>query len=248
MIQSFFKRLKNVINPTPRLIVYGDIHGCLKELQALRKKIDPLKRDIEVSVGDFITKGEDSIGVIDYMIENNIYAVLGNHEEKLLRYLKHFRLDEKNMIKLNDDEKKILKQMRKKHLHYLEKLPVFLKFGDITIVHGGLENGMKLHKLSSKMIQKILRLRYVDENGHFITKIGKAKKRRFWADVYDGSEGFVIHGHRWSKTVHIHEHAIGIDTGCVYGHKLTALVLSSKYDYRIVQQESFKKKSDILEK
>ena len=72
-----------------RLIIYGDIHGCYDELISLRKKINPQDNDIEVCVGDIITKGKDSIKTLDFIIENNIKSVLGNHEDKIIRYLNH---------------------------------------------------------------------------------------------------------------------------------------------------------------
>lgn len=239
---SFIGKLKTIFkkDDRPRLIVYGDIHGCLDALKQLRKKVDPNENDIEVCVGDFITKGKNSIGVIEYLIEHNIKSVLGNHEDKLLRYIEHTSSPKKNPIKLDDDEVSILRLLKKSHLAYLQSLPVFLKFGEVTIVHGGLQNHTNLNELNKKSIQKVLRLRYVDNNGNFIAKGEEDEKSHFWADVYDGNQGFVIHGHRWSKTVHIHENAIGIDTGCVYGNKLSAVVISKKYDYRVVQQECLK--------
>lgn len=239
MLNNLITRLKTYFSTSDdvRLIVYGDIHGCLDELIKLRSKLNPTSKDIEVCVGDFITKGYNSIGVLDYLIENNIKSVLGNHEDKLLRYLEHEKSKKKNPIKLDSDEKKIINKLTKIHLEYLKSLPIFLRYGEITIVHGGLQNHTKLDKLSKKAIQKVLRLRFVDENGDFVMKGDENKKCSFWADVYDGNEGFVIHGHRWDKTVHIHENAIGIDTGCVYGNKLTAIVINTKEDYRIVQTD-----------
>ena len=243
MLTEIFDNLKKKFYPDEksRLIVYGDIHGCLNELIKLRSKVKPTTNDIEVCVGDIITKGYDSIGVIEYLIENNIQSVLGNHEDKLLRYLEHQKSKKKNPISLDNDEKKIIKSLKNQHLKYLKSLPIYLRFGDITIVHGGLQNHTVLSRLTKKGIQKVLRLRYVDENGDFVTKGKESKKCSFWADVYDGNQGFVIHGHRWMKTVHIHENAIGIDTGCAYGNKLTALVLHTKEDYRIVQVDGVKR-------
>jgi hypothetical protein len=238
MLESFKSKLKDYLfEDNSRLIVYGDIHGCLNELKNLRSKIKPTSKDIEVCVGDIITKGYDSIGVLDYLIKHNIKSVLGNHEDKLLRYLKHEESKKKNPIKLDEDELSIIKNLTSIHLKYLNALPVYLRFNEITIVHGGLQNHTILSELTKKGIQKVLRLRYVDENGDFVTKGKEHKKCSFWADIYDGNQGFIIHGHRWMKTVHIHENAIGIDTGCVYGNKLTAIVINTKEDYRIVQTD-----------
>ena len=105
-----------------KLIVYGDIHGCYDEFINIRKKINPLKNDIEICVGDVITKGKDSIKTLDYVIKYNIKSVLGNHEEKLIRYLKHQKLDKKNPVILDVDEQNIIDNLIDKHIDFLEKV------------------------------------------------------------------------------------------------------------------------------
>jgi bis(5'-nucleosyl)-tetraphosphatase (symmetrical) len=243
MLDNILERLKALFSfqKERRLIVYGDIHGCINELKELRKKIKPTKNDIEICAGDMITKGYDSIGVLEFLIKNNIKAVLGNHEDKILRFMEHERSIKKNPMKLNENEKNIIKKFKDKHLIYLKSLPVFYRYGDITVVHGGIQNHTSLNDLTPHAIQMVLRLRNVDKNGNFVAKGKEDKNSSFWADVYDGHEGFVIHGHRWDKKVNYHPHAIGIDTGCVYGNKLTAIVMKSKSDYEIVQQDGYKK-------
>ena len=91
------------------LIVYGDIHGCYYNFTSLRKKINPKKNDIEVCVGDIITKGEDSIKVLKYLQKSNIKSVLGNHEDKLVRYLEHENNKKKIQLFLITMKKKLLK-------------------------------------------------------------------------------------------------------------------------------------------
>jgi hypothetical protein len=111
-----------------KLIVYGDIHGCYNNFTSLRKKINPKKNDIEVCVGDIITKGEDSIKVLKYIQEHDIKSVLGNHEDKLVRYLEHKNSEKKNPIVLNNDEKKIIENLDNEDIEYLKNMPLFLKF------------------------------------------------------------------------------------------------------------------------
>ena len=70
--------------------VIGDIHGCLFTLRSLiETKIKPSKTDEIIFLGDYIDRGPDSKGVIDYLIslEESGYAVSflkGNHEDYLL--------------------------------------------------------------------------------------------------------------------------------------------------------------------
>lgn len=207
-----------------KLIVYGDIHGCYNELEQLRQKINPKKDDTEICVGDVITRGKDSIKTLRYLQTNNIKSVLGNHEDKIIRYLAHQKNIKKNPIKLDEDEKNIVSQLNAKDIEYLEYMPVFMRFGDITILHGGLQNHQNLDALSKKSCAKVLRLRFLDENHNFVSYGQENEKSTFWADVYDGNQGFVVYGHQKFKEVKVNENALGVDTGCVYGGKLSAAI------------------------
>lgn len=206
----------------PSLIVYGDIHGCYRSLKSLRKEINPKKTDIEVCVGDIITKGKDSIKVLDYLMKKNIKSVLGNHEDKLLRYLKNPK--KKNPIILNDNEQEIVENLTKEHIEYLQKMPHFIKHKKITILHGGVLNSFDLDDLSKKEMQQVLCLRYIDANSQFISNGKENDKSIFWADKYDGNQGLIVYGHRRSKEIRVSPYALGIDTGCVDGNKLSAVV------------------------
>jgi diadenosine tetraphosphatase ApaH/serine/threonine PP2A family protein phosphatase len=221
-----------------RLIVYGDLHGCLEEFKKLREQINPQKNDIEVCVGDIITKGTHSLETLRYIQENGILSVLGNHEDKIIRYLKHRESPKKNPIVLDDDEQQIVDNLTPKDIEFLYSLPLFLRFGDITVLHGGLQNSMVLESLSNREHQKLLRLRYLDQEGHFVAHGEETEDSTFWADVYDGNQGFVVYGHQWFDEPKISINAIGIDTGCVYGNKLSAVVFDDERNlsYNIVSE------------
>lgn len=214
-----------------KLIVYGDIHGCYNEFISLRRKINPQENDIEVCVGDIITKGTHSVETLRYIQENGILSVLGNHEDKIIRYLKHREFSKKNPIILDSDEQQIVDNLTSKDIEFLRSLPLFLRFGDITVLHGGLQNSMILENISSREQQKLLRLRYLDQDGHFVAHGEETEDSIFWADMYDGNQGFVVYGHQWFQEAKINEHAIGIDTGCAYGNKLSAVIFKDNNFY-----------------
>ncbi|MDQ7047211.1 MAG: metallophosphoesterase [Sulfurovum sp.] len=218
-----------------KLIVYGDIHGCYDEFRNLREKIKPDTNDIEVCVGDTITKGKKSIKVLNYLIKHNIKSVLGNHEDKLIRYLLHEKSNKKNPIILNLDEEKIVKELQEKHIHFLMNMPLFFKLGNIIILHGGIQNSCNLNRLKHKDKSKILRMRYLDKNEKFVMYGEEDSKSIFWADTYNGEQGFIIYGHQWFKDIKVNKYSVGIDTGCVYDNKLSAIILedNSKNNWRI---------------
>lgn len=211
-----------------RLIVYGDIHGCLDELITLRTKIAIQKEDIEVCTGDVITKGANSISILKYLRKNGIQSVLGNHEEIILRYIKHtLSKDTQNPMKLDRDQKNILKNLSYKDIAFLASFPYFIQVDNYIIVHGGLENSMDLANLTKRDKEKMIRLRYLDTNENFIPYGNENEESVFWSDIYDGCNGFVLFGHNKFKEPKISEHAIGLDTGCVYGNRLTAIVIEN---------------------
>ncbi len=220
-----------------KLIIYGDIHGCYDEFINLRKKINPLSDDIEVCIGDIITKGKDSIKVLDFLTKHNIKSVLGNHEDKLLRYLKNQKSNKKNQITLDTDEENIIDNLTSEHIKYLENLPIYLKYDEITILHGGIQNYMNLNNLSKRDIQKILRLRYLDEEDNFLALGKEDENSIFWADKYNGTHGFVVYGHQWFNELKVNKFSLGIDTGCVYGNKLSAVIFeNNKYKIESVEK------------
>ena len=105
---------------------------------------------------------------------------------------------------------------------------------------------MNLDNLSKKDKQKILRLRYLDENYEYLTYGKEDEKSTFWADIYDGNQGFVVYGHQWFEEVYKNKFALGIDTGCVYGNKLTAIIFDlTNISTNIFYKEFYKKKETI---
>lgn len=210
-----------------KLIVYGDVHGCLDELIVLRKKIGIEIDDIEVCAGDFITRGANSVETLKYLRKKAIYCVRGNHEDKIIRYIKHSKSKSKNPIKLDKDEKNIIKTMSLKDIRFLESLPLYLQFGNYTIVHGGLQNSMDLSKLSPEDESHIMRMRYLDKDAQYVRYGKEDSNSIFWAEVYNGENGFVLYGHNKFKEPKINKYAIGLDTGCVYGNVLTAVIIEN---------------------
>jgi len=231
-----------------RVIVYGDIHGCINEFEKLRSKIGPKKGDIEISVGDFINKGFYSLKVLRLIEKEGILAVLGNNEDKLASNFKKFKKKGKKAVeKLRKDEKLLLKELSKRDYRFLKSLPYFIKIKNLTIVHAGIPLGVKLNKRLSKEEKKGLTLlRYYNRKLEPIPYRDVKNRYKFWSELYDGREGFVVYGHQPFKKPKIDKYSIGIDTGCVYGGKLSAVVFELKRDkvdtkkYKIYQQRAKK--------
>ena len=76
------------MNPSPRTIALGDIHGCSAALDALVAVIDLRPEDTLVTLGDTIDRGLDSRGVLDRLIvlkdRCRLVPLMGNHDRMLL--------------------------------------------------------------------------------------------------------------------------------------------------------------------
>jgi serine/threonine protein phosphatase 1 len=71
-----------------RTIAIGDVHGCSKALGAIVDAIQPTADDTLVFLGDFVDRGPDSRGVLDFVLglekRCRVVPLLGNHELMLL--------------------------------------------------------------------------------------------------------------------------------------------------------------------
>ena len=197
-----------------RTIVVGDIHGCYDELMALLDKVKFGPNDRLVSVGDLIAKGEKSREVLDlFMKEPNFEAVIGNNDLTLRRRLS----GEKFELKPSHRETyKQLKEDRERYLAYLNSLPFTLDLGTHLVVHAGLRPGLPLHSHTTEDLTQLRTLGPDPSSGEGTP----------WYEVYDG-EKIVLFGHWPADEPRRGPKAIGLDTGCVYGHRLTAYILET---------------------
>ena len=217
-------------------VIYGDVHGCLEEWEELRKLIP--KNSIEISVGDILDKGPYPVEALRYAKKNKILTIMGNHEYKHLR--KHIGRN----VKLDEDQQRVYPQLKDEDFEFIENMPFFLKLNHLTIIHAGITNWIRLNNPPFNIMTLLLFLRDVDENNKFLPLNHNNPNARYWADVYDGHEGFVVYGHNPFMDVKKNEFAAGIDTACVYGNKLTALVISNTlkpWEYEIIQVKAKKK-------
>ncbi|MBC8459817.1 MAG: serine/threonine protein phosphatase [Deltaproteobacteria bacterium] len=139
-----------------RRFAIGDIHGCLKTFRALVENEIQLKKGDELFlIGDFIDRGPDSKGVLDYIVSltgkgYNLRAVRGNHEEMLLESLNDERflagwLDNGAESTLNSFgidtglfiTMDSVTQINQKYIDLLSNLPYYFELQDYLIVHAG---------------------------------------------------------------------------------------------------------------
>ncbi len=222
-----------------RTLVVGDVHGCLAELDDLLRALGHApERDRLVFLGDLLDRGPDPIGVLRRVREIGAECVLGNHEEKHLRFAAHEarrQTDRSYRIPMKPFEGRRAAehaQLTRDDLLWLAGLPRFVVLGGGWVaVHAGFVPGRPLH---AQPPDWTIRLRYVDAAGKPVPRargdVGEPGVRR-WALAWTGPES-VVYGH-FPQRLDLPKRdepragvvCLGIDTGCVYGGRLTALVL-----------------------
>ncbi len=217
-----------------KYVIYGDIHGCLEEFKELRKLIP--KNSFEICVGDILDKGPFCVETLRYVRKNKIFSLLGNHEYK------HLRKWWGRKVILDEDQQKIYPKLKKEDFEFISSMPYFFKTNRLTVIHAGITNKIHLNNPSSHQLNLLLFTREVDKNDKSLP-LNHNKKGYFWADVYKGHESFIIYGHTPFKNPYKKKNSLGIDTGCVYGNKLSAVIIPNTlkpYEYEIVEVKAKK--------
>ena len=226
-----------------KIIIYGDLHGCLDEFKKLRAKVNPTKNDREIIIGDILDRGLQSNELLEYIRQNNISSILGNHEYKYIRYKKYqdifLKTTKRNPISLDEKQQYIYDNLSSDDFKYLESLPFFMKIDNLTLIHAGITNNINLDTTSKKELEKILWIRTLDEKQKILSLNDDNPSAKLWSEYYDGNQGIIVYGHNVFNEVRFDKYSIGIDTGCVYGGKLTALIINDTNNplenYNIVQ-------------
>jgi len=197
-----------------RTIIIGDIHGCHRELVALLDKLCVTGDDRIVSVGDLIVKGNRNREVLDLFIDDSRFSsVVGNHDRALLRHHLERR-------RLSAEQERCWRELApniERYIGYIADLKPYIEIGIHAVVHAGVRPGIDLPKQS---LEDLTTLR---------TLGGDRPSSRDgipWYDVYDG-ETQIVFGHWAGAKPRRAQRALGLDTGCVYGGRLTAYIIES---------------------
>jgi len=207
-----------------KIFAIGDIHGCFDKLCALMDKIKiDRNNDILLFLGDYIDRGSSSFDVVEYLIDlkkhfQKIIFLKGNHEEMLAKYL----LGEDRPAYLKNGGQPTLESYIKrsrmsgsflipqKHLDFFKSLSLYYESDNYIFVHAGLRENIPLE------MQDPTDFLWIRED--FI-----------YSDFDFGKR--VVFGHTPYMEPLVELNKIGIDTGAVYGNKLTCVELPALLFY-----------------
>ncbi|RKP32674.1 Metallo-dependent phosphatase [Metschnikowia bicuspidata] len=248
-----------------RHILIGDIHGQSQELRELLRKIKYNKaHDNLVVLGDFISKGRDSIGVLEELIAANAQCVIGNHEYDVLRYYTHFhRLKDPQFVNAKGDkthsvaskgkelkpEFQLARKLQPNHIKYINSCAVMYKLGKVPVhskntdssyttgqgvaVHAGLQWDLTADLDGQDSLLCISMRSYLGPFYNETTDDPSEHNAVSWSKIWnkkhkngDVDDKYVVYyGHDARRGLKLKQWSKGLDTGCVKGNHLTAMVI-----------------------
>jgi hypothetical protein len=200
-----------------RTVFVGDVHACRSELEALLDRVAFSKSDLLVMVGDLVVRGPDPRGTLELLRKVSALSVRGNHEDRLLRYRENPADNPLGELSLAT-----ARALRKTDWDMLASLPLWLDFPEhcVRVVHAGLAPSVPFERQNP---HTLMHARCVDRFGLPTERRGRV----LWGSIYAGPP-HVLFGHNARPGPQIHPWATGLDTGCVYGGSLTAMVLEKR--------------------
>ncbi|MEU5512928.1 polynucleotide kinase-phosphatase [Streptomyces griseoaurantiacus] len=222
------RRYNDLTGLTGPFDIIGDVHGCSAELESLLGKlgyadgVHPEGRTA-VFVGDLVDRGPDSPGVLRRVMSmvksGNALCVPGNHENKFGRHLRGRQVQHthglaETIAQMADESEEFVREVREfvdgLVSHYV------LDGGRLVVCHAGLPE--KYHGRTSGRVRS--HALYGDTTGE--TDEFGLPVRYPWAEDYQGSAA-VVYGHTPVPRATWLNNTICLDTGAVFGGRLTAL-------------------------
>jgi bis(5'-nucleosyl)-tetraphosphatase (symmetrical) len=228
-----------------RRIFIGDIQGCREELERLLEetRYDPATDALE-PVGDLVNRGPDSPGTLRLLRSLGAEGVLGNHDLHLLRTAAG-----KRELRAGDTLEEVLAAPdRRELLDWLASKPFVRTWPDLTLVHAGLHPRWEDPEVQlagkdplepSDDVEFVTRVRTCDAQG------GRHEPGQPWYEYYDPANHGnrkVVFGHWAAQGLLIRPHVIGLDSGCVWGGKLTAWIAEEDRIVQVPAQRAYARK------
>lgn len=196
--------------------VFGDIHGCLRSLNALLELIEPTADDHVVTLGDYIDRGPSSKGVIERLLqlqeETNLVALRGNHEIMMADALlgppsSSFWLLNGGIETLESYQARSLQKIPDNHWQFLRELKSHHHVGRFILTHATPPSDKKLSDC--------------DDDDLYWSRFRNPKARS------DGKILICGHTPQENRLPILSNGHICLDTGCVHHGFLTALTLET---------------------
>jgi bis(5'-nucleosyl)-tetraphosphatase (symmetrical) len=222
----------------PLRVFVGDVQGCADELEDLLRVLDEEAGRHELwFVGDLVNRGPASARVLRRLIELGADSVLGNHDLHLL-----LTANGKRSLAPGDTLQDVLEAPdRDALLGWLRMRPLVREWDDLVLVHAGLHPDWQSPRVVAAPLEAAIargevpwrdrdlrfltRARYCDSTGALPPKHANpcAPPYAPWDHHYRG-ERTVVCGHWAARGLVRGERVRRLDSGCVWGGRLSAWI------------------------
>jgi serine/threonine protein phosphatase 1 len=217
--------------PGRRIYAIGDIHGCARQLAGLHDTIArdlasrPVASALLLHIGDYVDRGVDTAGVIARLVDGcpiagmDMVNLMGNHESTMLDALAGERAAGTDWlfaggraalqsygIDPDGPRDQWAALIPQNHQDFLRNLILMHREGGYAFIHAGVRPGIKLENQAR---DDLLR----------------SRQPFLYSEADFGA--VVVHGHTPVKAPLVRHNRIAIDTGAVFGGKLTCVVLEA---------------------
>lgn len=226
-----------------RTIAISDIHGCYNELKELLLTLEnngEYNKDIDrlIFLGDYIDRGKDSRLVIKLIRDlqknnKNVIALMGNHEDMLLNYYNHgddcwiWNGSTNTMLSYKGYNKQFNSDME-----WMKNLPLYYEDDYFVYVHAGVDVNKPLEEQDRNTLLWI--------REEFIYN-----PKEYHKQVVFGHTPTISFNNKTHRPIYTYTSNIDIDTGCVFGGALTALIIEDDNVVGFYQVEKEKSKTEI---
>lgn len=191
-------------------VAIGDVHGCLDQLKMLMDIIErKYSQDVKkyVFVGDYIDRGPDSKGVVDYIIHlskvREVVTLLGNHEDMMMQNMAGWYQNGGYATNVSYGD---TWPMETSHKDFYDNLKLYHDDGKRFFCHAGV--ACEPLEANDKMTLIWIRNPFL-----------QSKKK--WSRL-------IVHGHTPSFKADIYPNRINLDQACVFGGRLLAAIFDEK--------------------
>ena len=137
-------------------LVIGDIHGSLTALETMFQVVAPSSKDLIVTLGDYVDRGPDSKGVINYLLEkkqtHNLFHLMGNHEIQMIRALET-KQDCERFLSGRCGGRDTLnsyggsfEDVPSEHWEFIKSAALYHELDDHILVHAGVEADLPVNQ------------------------------------------------------------------------------------------------------
>ncbi|MBE8233676.1 MAG: hypothetical protein HAW67_08055, partial [Endozoicomonadaceae bacterium] len=169
--------------------------------------------------------GPHSYATLQFVKKSEFEMVIGNHEYWLLN-----RLKQDDFKPFSNFEYKIM-QNKTDWLTWLYQLPTYIETHDFIAVHAGLQPGLHPKDTETRILTNI---RTWDGQGVNLHRASDPA----WFDFYEENK-LIVFGHWAARGLIERPNVIGLDSGCVYGYALSALIFPSREIAQVLAKKQY---------